>query len=567
MSKLRSPFEQTRLIGTVTECAPTSVKINLPHAGDTSGITAHGELFGGGEVGEFVCIETPRHAILGRINLVKLPERERTAVEPHMGKPPDLSPIGIVQLLSSICIEDGEAQAGIAAFPRIGASVYSAHPDLLCRMAEFAKADGPDQWTMDLAVLARDSGTSVKITPEKLFGRHCAILGATGGGKSWTIARILESLQGSRAKLLLLDATGEYHTSRADVKHVHFGDAQQPATSEEVVLPYKAVSVHELVAMFRPSGQSQGPKLRAAVKTLKLLKADPTLGPGGLFPKANQNKAAYGQSFQTHLAVIDSEEADFEINRLPQQIEHECCFNTSRSNVPNTWGDVNGSEQGYCASLISRITAMTSSAELACIFRPGTKKSLLTAIEEWLAEPTSRVLRVSMRNVSFAYDARSIVANTIGKHLLKQSREGKFLGMPLVVMLDEAHNFINRSIGEEGSKQALDAFENIAREGRKFNLTIGLATQRPRDLPESVLSQMGTMIVHRLTNNSDREIVEKASGDIDRAAASFLPSLSPGEAVLIGTDFAFPLSIRIVRPLHPPDSKGPDYQNYWAPVV
>jgi uncharacterized protein len=306
MSALLSPFEQSRLIGTVSECTPTSVRINLPHAGETSGISVHGEVFGAGEVGEFVCIETARHAILGRINLVKLPERERTAVEPHMGKPPELSPIGVVQLLSSIAIETGEAQAGIAAFPRIGASVYSAHPDLLCRMAEFAKSSAPDQWTMDLAVLARDSDTPVRLTPEKLFGRHCAILGATGGGKSWTIARILESLHGSRAKVILLDATGEYHTARSDVKHVHFGNAQLPTSSEEVVLPYKAIAVHELVSMFRPSGQAQGPKLRAAIKTLKLLKVNPALGQNGLFVKANQNKTGYATALHTHLAVVDS---------------------------------------------------------------------------------------------------------------------------------------------------------------------------------------------------------------------------------------------------------------------
>jgi hypothetical protein len=567
MTLIISPFEQSRLIGTVSECTPTNVRINLPHAGETSGISIHGESFGAGEVGEFVCIETSRYAILGRINLVKLPERERTAVEPHMGKPPELSPIGVVQLLSTISLETGEAQPGIASFPRIGASVYTAHPDLLCRMGEFAKSSAPDQWTMGLAVLARDSGTPVRLTPEKLFGRHCAILGATGGGKSWTIARIIESLQGSRAKVILLDATGEYHTARSDVKHVHFGSAQFPATSEEVVLPYKAVAVHELVSMFRPSGQAQGPKLRAAIKTLKLLKNEPNLSTAGVFVKANQSKASYYTAFHNHLAVIDSEESDFDISKLAQQIEHECCFNTNQQGTPNMWGGVNGSEQGYCASLISRIITMASSVELACIFRPGTKKSLLTAVEEWLADPSARVLRVSMKSVSFAYDARSIVANSIGKYLLKSAREGKFLDMPLVLILDEAHNFINRSIGEEGAKQALDAFENIAREGRKFNLTITLATQRPRDLPESVLSQMGTMIVHRLTNNSDRDIVEKASGDIDRAAASFLPSLSPGEAVLIGTDFAFPLAIRIVPPVYPPDSRGPDYQIHWAPAV
>jgi hypothetical protein len=70
----------------------------------------------------------------------------------------------------------------------------------------------------------------------------------------------------------------------------------------------------------------------------------------------------------------------------------------------------------------------------------------------------------------------------------------------------------------------------------------------------SVLSQMGTMMVHRLTNNSDREIVEKASGDIDRAAR-FLPTLAPGEAILIGTDFAFPVSVKIMAPTYEPDSR------------
>jgi DNA helicase HerA-like ATPase len=78
-----------------------------------------------------------------------------------------------------------------------------------------------------------------------------------------------------------------------------------------------------------------------------------------------------------------------------------------------------------------------------------------------------------------------------------------------------------------------------------------------------IISLMGTMIVHRLTNNSDRELVEKASGDIDRAAASFLPTLAPGEAILIGTDFAFPVSVKIMAPAYEPDSHGPNYQKLW----
>ena len=109
----------------------------------------------------------------------------------------------------------------------------------------------------------------------------------------------------------------------------------------------------------------------------------------------------------------------------------------------------------------------------------------------------------------------------------------------------------------------LDAFEMIAKEGRKFGLNICLATQRPRDITEGVLSQMGTLVVHRLTNDRDREIVERACGEIDLSASSFLPNLRPGEAAIIGVDFPFPLAIQISSPTYRPRSDGPNYQKHW----
>jgi hypothetical protein len=75
---------------------------------------------------------------------------------------------------------------------------------------------------------------------------------------------------------------------------------------------------------------------------------------------------------------------------------------------------------------------------------------------------------------------------------------------------------------------------------------------------------MGTLIVHRLTTDRDREVVERASGDIDKSAAAFLPTLGPGEAVIIGVDFPIPLSIKIEPPEFEPDSQGPDFQKNWC---
>ena len=169
-----------------------------------------------------------------------------------------------------------------------------------------------------------------------------------------------------------------------------------------------------------------------------------------------------------------------------------------------------------------------------------------------------------MKYVPFAHHAREILVNAIGRHLLKLARGGSFKDRPLLVLLDEAHNFISRSLEDEYSKYPLDAFELVAKEGRKFSLTLCLATQRPRDLDEGVLSQVGTLVVHRLTNDKDREVVERASGDIDRSAAVFLPTLAPGEAVIVGVDFPFPLTIQVNEPTRKPDSRGPDFQRRWA---
>lgn len=148
--------------------------------------------------------------------------------------------------------------------------------------------------------------------------------------------------------------------------------------------------------------------------------------------------------------------------------------------------------------------------------------------------------------------------------MLQMAREGKFQNKPVVVVLDEAHQFLGKSVGDETNAYALDAFDLVAKEGRKYGLTVCLATQRPRDIQDGVLSQMGTMIVHRLTHGADREVVERAARDVEKSVATFLPTLAPGQALLLGADFPVPIPIQIRPPMRKPESKGPDYQQFWS---
>ena len=104
--------------------------------------------------------------------------------------------------------------AGISAYPRLGSKAYSAHPLLLKWIAESSQRGGlpENPLLLQLGLLPSATETAGDRTPESLFGRHRALLGATGGGKEWTIARLIEQTAVQNTKVLLLDATGEFYT-------------------------------------------------------------------------------------------------------------------------------------------------------------------------------------------------------------------------------------------------------------------------------------------------------------------------------------------------------------------
>ena len=213
---------------------------------------------------------------------------------------------------------------------------------------------------------------------------------------------------------------------------------------------------------------------------------------------------------------------------------------------------------------MTRIDDIITSPDLQCIFSPGIKSSLFTTVDNFLTNPTNNLLIVSLKYLSFAHNTRELIANAFGRYLLEKAKTSTFSTKPLVLFVDEAHQFLNKSLGDENNKYPLDQFELIAKEGRKYSLNICISTQRPRDIPEGILSQMGTLIVHRLINDKDREVVERAAGEIDKAAASFLPNLIPGQAIIIGVNFPLPVTLKINEPLVKPASEGANFQKYWS---
>lgn len=547
------PFDSNRLIGTICEVTPSTAKANLPNATTIDGGWLHGHPSSGGRVGDFVVIDGGDLATLARIVAVQLPGKDRLSLLPYSDV--DGQPVANLQLLTSVDLSRSEPVGGIARHPLLGSKVFSAHPQFLrwvCRDRLPTKANGH----LLLGSFAVGEGFPVQITPEHLFGRHCAVLGATGGGKSWTLARIIEQAIERNCKILLLDATGEFSTlTGSRILHCGVGGPSGTMTDDDsVAVPHSELNEEDLFALFSPSGQSQAPKLRAAMKTLKLLKlARQELGGGNLVKKANQSRAAWTAAYSKHRDAIEGPRADFDIKYLARQIDEECV----RPAGADSWGAPDEQARGYCTSLVNRIEATLAAKELACLFPADNQQSLFKRFAEFWADTNANVLRVSLKHLSFAFSTREIIVNAIGRRLLEFSRDGQFRARPLVVVVDEAHQFLSKELGDDNNRSRLDSFDLIAKEGRKYWLVLCLATQRPRDIPEGVMSQMGTLIVHRLTNEADRNVVERAAGEIDRGAAAFLPTLAPGEAAIVGGDFRVPLTVRFSEPRSKPDSSGP----------
>jgi len=480
-----------------------------------------------------------------------------------------MHPVGRVQLLSTLSLTGGHVR-GISQYPRVGDAVYAASPEVLSALI----SDGADSSAgtnaplVQMGVLASQESVRVGLDARRLFGRHLAVLGATGSGKSWTLAHLIEEVNRVGGKLLLIDATGEFFTLGDIAEHVALGTGtDKPSSITRASLPHSTMSESDLHAFLRPSSGAQLPKLREAVRSLRLAHVlgddHPLVNEVGAIKKEGLPRKPFFKERREHATLVEAPFSPFKLTALPAQIQYECIFDTDRRDA-SLFGAQAGNDIAYCTSLVSRVYDILQTEQVMDVLTPAAgRPSIFEVIDSFLADNTRRVLRLSLRSLPFSHYLREIIVNAIGRRLLELARADAFDARPLVVCVDEAHQFFGQAVGHEDTAIRLENFESIAKEGRKYGLTLCMATQRPADLPAGVLSQAGMLMVHRLGDGRDRERVEQASSELDRSAARLLPGLTPGEAVFVGVDFPVPVAVKVQKPAHEPKSEGPKYATGW----
>lgn len=181
------------------------------------------------------------------------------------------------------------------------------------------------------------------ISLNSIFGRHCAVIGTTGGGKSWTVAKLIESIsKGTSNKCIIIDATGEYSGITENIVSINIGTG-------EAKFDYTRLSIDELYFLLKPSSKVQVPKLMDAIRSLKMARIDNngilkeyySVGQQGtyrkLITKANKSKQTFNRFYYQNTSLIEDNHCDFDFTLLPFQITSECVWDTSKYD-PNSWG-------------------------------------------------------------------------------------------------------------------------------------------------------------------------------------------------------------------------------------
>lgn len=567
------PFNQHKFLGYVSEVTPGFVKMQLPSALHLGGFYHDGEIYNGGNVGGFVVIEGNQFGFLGRLYELALSQNERVAITEQnlQQREESFHPVAKIEILALFSVYDpAKIIKTVSRYPEIGAKVFSCSNEQIGQyISLFGISNDKVEETPFVPLgrlTANDEVCSVSLN--SLFGRHCAVLGTTGGGKSWTVAKLIELYcHNTKSKCILVDATGEYGSIvKEHVENVVMGTG-------DCIFDYKNLTVDEMFFLLHPSAKVQVPKLMEAIRSLKMIALDANDELSLYYPKNNQtqqyikknlikftkSKEPYRKFYYLHVADIENKSCNFNFGDLAAQITNECCWDNG-----DAYGNRNENDVSNCISLISRVNNVGLTDEYNRIFGfrkenlPAGHKDLTSIIDAFLGNEDKSCLRLDFSDVGFDYQVREILVNAIGKYMLNLSRQGKFKDSPVVVFIDEAHQFLNKSIADEYfAAKPLDAFEQISKETRKYGLFLCIATQMPRDIPLGTLSQMGTFIVHRLINEQDKKAVESAASSVNRNSLAYLPILGEGEALLMGVDFPMPLTLKITEPLDKPNSNTP----------
>jgi hypothetical protein len=382
------------------------------------------------------------------------------------------------------------------------------------------------------------SGAPCYVDMNELLGKHTAILGSTGAGKSATVAAILHSIIDRKAergypkwnpKIIILDPHGEYSKSFPDCLCYSTDNAS-------IKLPYWLFNFQESISVF--IGKTEF----VATSQANILKT-------ALFE--SRKKGAEKLGIDITKITVDSP-IPYSIKDLKKNIEDDKPTQSSKQDSHN--------------SILQKIDKLLDDPRMKFLMEDWDKETdpASSIIGQFLGEGSPiRIIDLSGVPNEVAGIASAVISRLIFSFKLWQNIEERSSN-PILIVCEEAHRYVpNRGDAQYGDAQ--EGIRRLAKEGRKYGIGLFLVSQRPSEVDSTVLSQCNSWIVLRITNDNDREHVKAMLPDSLSGLSRVLSSLRRREAMIVGLATMLPSRI-LIKELDPaklPASQDIDFDKGW----
>jgi hypothetical protein len=447
-----------------------------------------------------------------------------------------------------------------------------------------------------LGRLSLNKATALMINGNRFFSKHIAVVGSTGSGKSCTVASVLQGIVGisqhkntnkerqNNSHVVIFDIHDEYTAAFTLEKEESFTLSRLDI--DTLQLPYWLMNSEELESMFIESNEANSHNQVSQFKHAVVLnkeKHNPKV------PEVTYDTPVYF-SIQEVFFFIENLNREV-IGRLPGEDKpklsdgqlvndriiyfdkiHDFTANSSAGATKATNGPFNGEFNRF----VSRLEAKLTDKRLRFLLTAKKSDGNAHATEDFEALMRQFIGYLDKANVTVVdlsgvpFEVLSITVSLISRlifdfcfHYSKlQHAQGLLNDIPVMLVCEEAHNYVPRS-DQAAYRASRKSIERIAKEGRKYGLSLMVVSQRPSEVSETIFAQCSNFISLRLTNDADQTYVRRLFPDNANAITEILPNLAPGECVVVGDAVLLPAVIKMPLPVPEPHSQSVKVHNEW----
>ena len=516
---------------------------------------------------------------------------------------------------------DGKTyRKGVKELPLIGNECILLDNESFSTIHKFAKED---EDCIEIGHLMTDQNVPIAISVDKLFASHIGIFGNTGSGKSHTLASLYQTLFdkygknrkfNQNARFIVFDFNGEYSGNKVITtsKHVYNLSTLKEGGEDKIPLHKTDILRPELFSILcSASEKTQQPFIRRALQLYERIQSKdyPLPYVRGILQDQVSNTLVLSDRVKSKLLLDYFEQIlphttdDLDID-IPLQREldwhgrQNCYYRVengetlyingensdnikttdlyhaaSEYNIPEDFlksivhtlylqliNDVlsNRAQNDHIAPVINKLRS----------FIKDFNKTLYISEDDFWHGENLVVINLNCCNILVKKMIPMLVSYQLYEDKKKSSDESNYLN----IIIDEAHNILSfDSLRENESFKdfRLETFEEIIKEGRKFGVFLTLSSQRPSDISGTIVSQLHNYLIHRLVNNKDIEMIEKAVSYLDKVSAEQLPILPVGACVLSGLIADLPIIMQVRELPHhvQPKSQTIKLTHHWKDVL